>query len=295
MRRQRARLPLCGAECAKPQVRVLSPPKRPPPWHFVCHSSRQDGEGDRAGRNGVRAAVARPDETFGRQTRPGQCPEGAAVVAMSEPGTKRAGRASSSGSGSDAPDVPDVVEQLKELKDRAVDAAGAVRESASGAAEQVKQRASEMTRAITGGIAEEAGRLFEEQKGKAASKVARYGKVIHQSAHALRAVKADGLAEYVDAAADKVEGINEYLEERTLAQVLDDAGEVARSHPGMMLGGMFVAGFALARFLKSSADGATDDSGDDSGDEADAESGEDEGDEESPRGGRSGRSSRGGR
>ena len=211
------------------------------------------------------------------------------MVAMSEAGAKRAGRAASSESESDTPEVPDVVEQLKELKNRAADAAGAVRESASGAAEQVKQRASEMTRAITGGIAEEAGRLFDEQKGKAASKVARYGKVIHQSAHALRAVKADGLAEYVDSAAEKVEGINEYLEERNLAQVLEDVGEVARRHPGMMLGGMFVAGFAMARFLKASGEGAEEE---DSGGEA--ESG-DEGEDEAPRGKRAGGSSRGGR
>ena len=211
------------------------------------------------------------------------------MVAMSEPGAKRAARASSTESESDTPEVPDVVEQLKELKSRAADVAGAVRESASGAAEQVKQRASEMTRAITGGIADEAGRLFDEQKGKAASKVARYGKVIHQSAHALRAVKADGVADYVDAAAEKVEGINEYLEERNLAQVIEDVGEVARRHPGMMLGGMFVAGFAMARFLKASAEGAEEDSG------GEAESGDDEGEEEAPRAKRSGGASRGGR
>ena len=211
------------------------------------------------------------------------------MVAMSEPGAKRAARASSSEADSDTPEVPDVVEQLKELKNRASDVAGAVRESAGGAAQQVKQRASEMTRVIKEGIAEEAGRLFDEQKGKAASKVARYGKVIHQSAHALRAVKADGFADYVDSAAEKVEGINEYLEERNLAQVIEDVGEVARRHRGMMLGGMFVAGFALARFLKASGEGADEDSG------GEAESGDDEGDDEAPRAKRAGGSSRGGR
>ena len=210
------------------------------------------------------------------------------MVAMSEPGAKRAARPSSSESDSGTPEVPDVVEQLKELKNRAADVAGAVREGASGAAAQVKQRASEMTRVIKEGIAEEAGRLFDEQKGKAASKVARYGKVIHQSAHALRAVKADGFADYVDAAAEKVEGINDYLEERNLAQVIEDVGEVARSHPGVMLGGMFVAGFALARFLKASGEGAGEDSG------GESESGE-EGEDESPRAKRAGGSSRGGR
>jgi hypothetical protein len=142
----------------------------------------------------------------------------------------------------------------------------------------MKQKAADMARSIAGTIKEEAERLFDEQKGKAASKVTRYGKVIQQAAHALRAVKAEGLAEFVDEAAGNVEGITDYLEERNLAQVLQDAGEVARRHPGMVLGGMFVTGFALARFLKASDSNEEGESEDDSG-----------GDEEEPsRGGRSG-------
>jgi hypothetical protein len=172
-------------------------------------------------------------------------------------------------SSSSRTDGPDLVEELKQLKDRAADVAGVVRANAGNAARVAKEKAGEMTRAITGTIKEEAERLFDEQKGKAASKVTRYGKVIHQTAHALHAVKADGLADYVDSAAEKVEGLTTYLEERNLAQVLQDAGEVARRHPGMMIGGMFLTGFALARFVKASAsregdEGESEESGDES-------------------------------
>jgi hypothetical protein len=184
------------------------------------------------------------------------------VVVMTQSASRR--RAASSSSARS--DGPDVVEQLKELKGRAADVAGAVRASAGSAAGQMKKKAGEMTRAVTGTIKEEAERLFDEQKGKAASKVARYGKVIHQAAHALRAVKAEGLAEYVDSAGVKVEGLTDYLEERNLTQVLQDAGEVARRHPGLTIGGMFLTGLALARFLKASAER----------DESDDGSGEDE-------------------
>jgi len=174
------------------------------------------------------------------------------------------------------------VDELRQLKGRATEAAGAVRDGAGAVAGRVKEGAVEMTRAVTGTIKEEAERLFDEQKGKAASKVTRYGKAIHQAAHALRAVKAEGLAEYADSAADAVEGLTSYLEERNLAQVLQDAGEVARRHPGMMIGGMFLTGLALALFLKAS--GSRPDGGDD------------EGGEESESGGRSrsGAGSRGG-
>jgi hypothetical protein len=166
---------------------------------------------------------------------------------MKEAGSSR--RASSS---SRLPEGPEVVQELTRLKDRAGEAAGAVRNNAGNAARQAKEKASEMTRAITGTIKEAADRLFDEQMGKAAAKVTRYGKVIHQAADALHAVKADGLAEYVDSAGGAVEGITDYLEERNLAQVLEDVGEVARNHPGMMIGGMFLTGLALARFLKAS-------------------------------------------
>jgi hypothetical protein len=162
-------------------------------------------------------------------------------------------------------DEPDVVEQLRELKERAAEVASSVRDGAAEAAETVKRKAGDMSKAISGTVKEEAERLFDEQKGKAASKVKRYGKAIQQAAHALKAVKAEGLAEYVDAAAEKVEGVTDYLEERNLAQVFEDAGEVARNHPAMTIGGMFIAGFALARFLKASA--SREDSGDDAGDD----------------------------
>ena len=197
------------------------------------------------------------------------------MVAMSETRSRRQANESEP-----AGEVPDVIEQLQELKQRVVEAAGTLREGAGSAAGQVKMKAADMTRAISGTIKEEAERLFDEQKGKAASKVTRYGKVIQQAGHALRAVKADALAEAVDGAAEKVEGITDYLEERNLAQVLQDAGEVARRHPGMMLGGMFVTGFALARFLKASEARA-----DEGGGESDDESDEDAG---ASRGGRSG-------
>lgn len=166
------------------------------------------------------------------------------MVAMSETSKRRTALSRSS--------EPDLVEELMQLTALAGDAAGAVRESAGKGAEQVKKKASEISKAIAGTVKEEAERLFDEQKGKAASTATRYGKTIKQAGHALRAVKAEGLAEYADSAAGAVEGLTQYLEERNLAQVLEDAGEVARRHPGMVIGGMFLTGFALARFLKAS-------------------------------------------
>ena len=115
------------------------------------------------------------------------------------------------------------------------------------------QKAADVTRAVADGVKEEADRLFDEQKGRVGSKVERWGKAIHQAAHALHAVKADGAADVVDSVADRIGAMSSYLEERSLGDLLEDANDVARRHPGIMLGGMFAAGLLAARFLKASA------------------------------------------
>lgn len=174
------------------------------------------------------------------------------MVAMRETGIRRGSGGSSSGD-----DAPDVLEVLQSLQSAAADMAGRLGESTREAAGQAKEKVADMTRVITDTVKEEAERLFNEQKEKASSKVGRMGKSLNQAAHALRAVKADAAAEYVDSTAGKIQGFSEYIEERNLAQVLEDAGELARRNPGLMVGGMFLAGLAAARFLKASApDGA---------------------------------------
>jgi len=175
----------------------------------------------------------------------GTAPEGAPVVAMRETGIQ-------SRSGGSDDEVPDVVELLQDLQSAAGDVVGRLRESTRETAGQAKEKVAEMTRAITGSLKEEAERLFDEQKEKASGKVGRVGKSLNQAAHALRAVKADAVAEYVDTAAERVQGFSDYIEERNLAQVLEDAGELARRNPGLVVGGMFLAGLAAARFLKAS-------------------------------------------
>ena len=115
------------------------------------------------------------------------------------------------------------------------------------------QKAADVTRAVAEGVREEAERIFDEQKGKIGTSAGRWGKAIRQAAHALHAVKADGAAEVVDSLAERVDGVSDYLDERSLRGLLSDASGVARRHPTVTLGGMFAAGLLAARFLKASA------------------------------------------
>jgi hypothetical protein len=124
---------------------------------------------------------------------------------------------------------------------------GRVKEGASELAQYVRQG----VQAVEQTVKEEGEHLYEKQKDKIISRVGGIGKATRQVAHALHAVKADGLAEYVDSAAEGVEDASHYLEESDLRQVLGDAGDLAREHQALAIGGLFVVGFALSRFLRA--------------------------------------------
>jgi hypothetical protein len=116
----------------------------------------------------------------------------------------------------------------------------------------VRQTASEAARAIKDTVQEEAEQMYEKQKDKVISRVTTAGKVVKQAARALHVMKADGLAEYAEQAADRVDDATHYLEEHNLTDVLQDTGEAVRRHQALAVGAMFIAGFALSRFLKAS-------------------------------------------
>lgn len=142
---------------------------------------------------------------------------------------------------------------FREVKERAADVVQRLRSGTGAAKEQVMQKAAEVTRAVADGVREEAERFFDEQKGRLGNKVQGVGKMIHQAAHALHAVKADGVADAVDAAGERFERVSDYVKERGLGDLLADAEDAARRHPGLVAGGLFVAGLLAVRFVKASA------------------------------------------
>jgi len=182
------------------------------------------------------------------------------VVAMSESSLRRSSprpdRSRRSGGGNAGAD-----DVLRDMRERAADMAERVVSGTREVKEQVMQKASELTRAVADGVREEAEKFFDEQKGKLGDKAKRVGKAINQAAHALHAVKADPLAEAVDAAAERINEASSYLEERNLGDLVSDAEDVARRHPALLLGGLFVTGLIAARFIKASASREDEDSG----------------------------------
>jgi gas vesicle protein len=122
------------------------------------------------------------------------------------------------------------------------------KDTAREAAEQTKRKATEYAdQAKTRGVA-----MLEEQRHNAASQLQTVGEAVHRAADKFREERDEHIAGYVDAMADEVDRCARYLEQRDAQALLRDTQQFARRNPEWFLGGMFLAGLALSRFLKAS-------------------------------------------
>ena len=127
-----------------------------------------------------------------------------------------------------------------------------VRDGARAAGEQIQRTLGETTGAVLDTVLDEAERLYQQQRKNALSRVSGLSTIAARSAHALHAVKAEGVAGYVEEAARQVERSTEYLHDRELTEILEDAGHVIRRNRGAAMAAMVIVGFAATRFLKAS-------------------------------------------
>jgi len=100
---------------------------------------------------------------------------------------------------------------------------------------------------------EQAQRFAEQQKDSGAEKIGGVAKAIHGVAQGLEAEMPQAAA-YVHDAAGRLQQAAAKLHENTIEELLRGAGRFARERPVVFFGGAVLAGFALSRFLKSSAD-----------------------------------------
>jgi hypothetical protein len=146
-----------------------------------------------------------------------------------------------------------------------------IREQARSASQQAGQQASDVVqdaktsineaaqqaRRKVGAYAEAAKvrgqEMLDQQKHRAADQLHIVGEAAHRAADKFREEKDDNIAGYIDAVADEVDRLGDYLERRDLRTLLSDTQRFARREPEWFLGGMFLAGLALTRFLKASS------------------------------------------
>jgi len=147
------------------------------------------------------------------------------------------------------------------LKELAGDFGQYVRKSARAVSTEAKTALA----AAAQEVRDEAQRLLDERKDKAATSLDTAGSAVRRTAHALRAVKAETVADYADAAGDALANAARFVEEANLEDLAKEATRFARRHPGVVIGGLFVAGFIVARAIKASGDDGYEDQDDDDG------------------------------
>jgi hypothetical protein len=102
-------------------------------------------------------------------------------------------------------------------------------------------------------LKQSARKIAEQQKEAGADQIGGIARAVHGAAREIED-KMPQAASFVHDAATRLEGAAASLRDRSVDDVFRSFNNVARSQPAAFFGGAVLAGFALSRFLKSSAE-----------------------------------------
>jgi hypothetical protein len=129
-------------------------------------------------------------------------------------------------------------EEAEHLTDRAREKTGELRRQAEEAAHGMRDRARS---------------IADKQKHVAGGRVEGVAHALRRAADDLREQGQPMIAEYSRYAAEGLESMAQSLDRRDVDDFVEGVESFARQRPVAFLGGAMVAGFALARFMKSSS------------------------------------------
>ncbi|MGH7943479.1 MAG: hypothetical protein ACREH8_06020 [Opitutaceae bacterium] len=98
---------------------------------------------------------------------------------------------------------------------------------------------------------EQAERFAAEKKETTANRIRSYSSAIHDAARSLEE-QDPNIAWYTHRAADRLQGMADYMRNRDFSALRHDAEDMARRHPAVFFGGMFLAGFVVGNIVKAS-------------------------------------------
>lgn len=159
---------------------------------------------------------------------------------------QRTGAEDAQGAGGNlGPQVAEVAKKAAAARDDAVGLAGAATDLAGAALEQGRH--------LIGTAREQATTFADRQKDEAAQSVADLATSLRSTGETF-----DGrpnIQAFVDSAADGLESLADSIRERSFIELYGEAERFARERPVAVGAATVVAGFLLARFIKSSAEG----------------------------------------
>lgn len=115
--------------------------------------------------------------------------------------------------------------------------------------EQTQQKAGE----VVDQAKQQATSQLSSQKDRAVDSLGTVVDALRQTSKHLRESDQQGIAQYADKAAERVEQFSGQLRGKDVQEIVRDVERYARQQPALFLGGAFVLGLLGARFLKSTA------------------------------------------
>ena len=115
--------------------------------------------------------------------------------------------------------------------------------------EQTQQKAGE----VVDQAKQQATSQLSSQKDRAVDSLGTVADALRQTSKHLRESDQQGIAQYADKAAERVEQFSGQLRGKDVQEIVRDVERYARQQPALFLGGAFVLGLLGARFLKSTA------------------------------------------
>ena len=140
--------------------------------------------------------------------------------------------------------------------DQARSAAEATEEKGERLTDRAREKAGELKRQAeetAHGMRDRARSMAEQQKHAAAGRVEGVAHALRKASDDLREQGQPMIAEYSRYAAEGLESMAQSLDRRNVDDFVEGVENFARQRPVAFLGGAMVAGFALARFMKSSS------------------------------------------
>lgn len=146
------------------------------------------------------------------------------------------------------------------VKDKVGDAKDTVQETASHLKAEAREKTSELAEEGREKVHELSDRAqhiartrADEQKDRVTDGIRTFADALRRGCDDLSSDQ-NRFRPLLTSAADRVEGVSRYLEQRDVDTLASDMRRFAREHTPLFIGGAFALGFAGARFLKSSPD-----------------------------------------
>ncbi|MDO9383555.1 MAG: hypothetical protein Q7T86_11890 [Hyphomicrobiaceae bacterium] len=111
---------------------------------------------------------------------------------------------------------------------------------------------SDKAKEVAAEAGERVGTMFEDQKKIGAEYIGKLARAAETAAGQLER-EAPEVAAYLHRGIGQVKAFSENLTSRSPRELVDDVQDLARNNPAMFLGATALVGFAVSRFLKSSA------------------------------------------